>query len=469
MSRMRWVWLILWIGLNLALAQTSCEIKTTQTADKRPITGFGAASLEPFDRIITRLLVRYGIPGAALAVSKHGRLLLSRGYGWANVTTRQPVQPNSRFRLASLSKPITAVATLHLGEQLVAEGRYPNLESFLNARVLPLLNLRPINGKLGDPRLNQVTIRDLLQHSGGWNRNWAGDPLYRPTITPIAKALGKPETLSSPDLLQTMLSRKLQFAPGSRSVYSNVGYLMLGRVVEQLSGQKYPGYVREMLSGMGIYNLEPGHTNTPLPNEVRYYDFPGAPMTKSMLDSSKVSRPYGEFYLEAQIPNAGWIASAPELVQFVAVLQGERLEPSPISPNTLEAMLLRPTLKQYKNTPHYYGLGWGVRLPNTELEALKKSLTENGSSSPTKAKPKLNPSEITTRMESLGVYGLEWSHDGALAGTRTLLLRLPDGTTIAALFNSRPWRDWAFIAELRKSLINADKTVQYWPEYDCSG
>lgn len=463
---MRWIWILVLL-LGAAQAQGFCESKSGYLADGRPTVGFAAASLEPFDRVMFRLLLKYQMPGAALAVAHNGQLVLAKGYGWANQERHQPIEPGSRFRLASLSKPITAVAVLHLGEQLVNEGKYKNLEAFLSTKALPLISLKPLGGQLGDPRLAQITVRDLLQHSGGWNRNWAGDPLYRPTLSALARIANRPETLSGRELLEVLFSRKLQFAPGSYSVYSNAGYLLLGQVIEALSGQSYTDYVKSMLASMGIYTIEAGKTSAKaaLPGEVHYYDFPGAPLAKSMLDGSQVQRPYGEFYLESQSPNAGLVASAPDLVRFVSVLEGQRPQSSPLGPHALEAMLARPNLKQYLGTPHYYALGWGVRLPNTELDALKKAV-QNGGSNPAKSQ-KLNPSVINRRMQQLGVMGLEWSHDGALAGTRTLLLRLPDGTVVAALFNSRPWRDWAFIAELRKSLVNAAKAVGHWPEYDC--
>lgn len=403
---------------------------TTFGTPPKPLTGYSDKALEPFDRVMTRLLERYQIPGASLAVSKDGRLLLARGYGWADAEAGEPVRPDSLFRIGSLTKPITAVAVLHLGEQLVRQGRFPNLEAFLKAKVYGLLALEPYGGKLGDPRIESITVRDLLQHSAGWNRNVAGDPMFRPTLTYVARSLGMGEAMPVQPLIEYMLSRKLSFTPGTFSAYSNLGYAVLGQLIEYLSAQSYAAYLKGMLGQMGIHHITVGHTRLQdrLPGEVKYYDFPHAPLVQSVLDGSQVPRPYGEFYLEAHAANGGLVASAPELVKFVAVLEGHRPEASPISLEARKIMLERPALPQFNSSKVYYALGWSVR-------------------------PKEN--------------GLMWSHDGALAGTRTLLLRLPDDTVIAALFNSRPWNDWSFIADLKNSLLNAAQQVTRWPNYDC--
>ncbi|MDX2003642.1 MAG: serine hydrolase domain-containing protein [Meiothermus sp.] len=461
---------LLTVVLHCAAVAQTCVSAPPFALGGRPVTGYGGGALEPFDRVMARVLGRYKIPGAALAVAKDGRLVLSRGYGWADVAARQRVAPDALFRLASLSKPITAVAVLHLGEGLVAQGVYPNLESFLGEKALNLAGVTPFGGRLNDPRVRNITVRDLLQHSGGWNRNLAGDLPFRPTLTRVAKATGMPESMSPRALVAFGLSRRLNFAPGTRSVYSNVGYLALGRVIERVSGKGYGEYVQGMMADLGITEVGLARTALQLrqPGEVRYYDWAGAPPVKSIVDGSQTSRPYGEIYLEQLDAAGGLLASAPALVHFVASLEGLRSEVAPpVSREALEVMLHRPALPAYANSSRYYALGWGVRVPQAEVKAmLAESQHGNGTATPA-APRRLQPQQIVGRMNQLGVGGLEWSHDGTFAGTRTLLLRLSNGATIAALFNSRPYYDWRFIAELRQSLENAASAVVGWPEYDC--
>ncbi len=450
--------------MGWGLAQTICIPPAGTATPQHPLTGFAAASLEPYDRVMNRLLERYQIPGAALAVAKDGRLVLARGYGWADLRAKEPVQPDALFRLASLSKPITAVAVLHLGESLVFRGVYPDLNSFLSEKAFRLVRIPPYGGQIADPRLGEITLRDLLQHSGGWHRGWAGDPMFRPTLSEIARAMQRPEHLSSRELIGFMMSRRLQFAPGSRSAYSNLGYAVLGQVIEQLSGQPYETYVRTMLQPVGIYGVRAGKTRLQdrLSGEVRYYDFPKAPLVKSVLDGSLVNRPYGEFYLEAHTPNGGLVASAPDLVRFVVALEGLRGRPPILSREALEEMLRRPRLAQYNQTHRYYALGWGVRVPQPQPATPGPLAGVPGQGSSETRTPQKQPLVLTLPFDQL-----EWSHDGAFAGSRTLLLRLPGRVVLAALFNSRPWNDWSFIAELRRGLENATKAVQHWPDYDC--
>ena len=84
-------------------------------------TGTAGPGLESFDAIVLDILKTFEIPGASLALVRDGRLVLARGYGLADVDAGQPVEPTTRFLLASVSKSITAVTVL----KLVEEGRAP--------------------------------------------------------------------------------------------------------------------------------------------------------------------------------------------------------------------------------------------------------------------------------------------------------------------------------------------------------
>lgn len=129
-------------------------------------TGQFVPELEPYDRIVARIMRVHRIPGAAVAVARDGRLVYARGFGMADRLREVPVQPDSLFRIASLSKPITAVAVL----KLVEDGRLK-----LDARVFQdlLSGIEPHPPK--DPRMNEITVRDLLRHSGGFDRDRSGD------------------------------------------------------------------------------------------------------------------------------------------------------------------------------------------------------------------------------------------------------------------------------------------------------
>jgi len=269
------------LGLGLAIAQARAQAQTGQPAPR----------LAAFDQLVEGLLQKYDVPGAALAVVKDGRLVLARGYGLADKEQHQPVQPDSLFRIASLSKPFTSVAIL----TLVERGKLR-----LEDRAFALLGL----GKPSDPRLEKITIRELLQHAGGWDRETSFDPMFIPFRA--AKAVGAPAPASCETVIRYMLTQPLQSDPGTAYRYSNFGYCVLGRVIEKVSGQSYEAYVRSaVLAPIGITRMRIGHTlpGERAPGEVRYYDFPGAPLVRSVFPAhpGQVPQPYGGWHMKPQI------------------------------------------------------------------------------------------------------------------------------------------------------------------------
>src|SRR4051794_40534569 len=82
-----------------------------------PVSGAADPELAPFDALMKSFLTRHGVPGAALAVTRGGRLVYARGFGVADTARKTPVQPDALFRVASVSKPITAVAVMRLVER----------------------------------------------------------------------------------------------------------------------------------------------------------------------------------------------------------------------------------------------------------------------------------------------------------------------------------------------------------------
>lgn len=155
------------------------------------------------------------VPGGALAVVKDGRLVYAKGYGWADREKKAPVTPTSLFRIASVSKPITAVAVM----KLIEEGRLD-----LDARAFDIVRLPPVftKRKKPDPRSKRVTVRQLLQHTGGWDRDKSFDPMFRPVE--IAEAVGVPPPAPPEAVIRYMMGQPLDFAPGARYAYSNFDY-----------------------------------------------------------------------------------------------------------------------------------------------------------------------------------------------------------------------------------------------------
>jgi N-acyl-D-amino-acid deacylase len=251
-----------------------------------------------------------GIPAGELAVMKDGRLVLERGYGHADRAGKLPLPADAPFRLASLSKPITAAAIW----KLIRGGKLKP-----DTRLLEVLAVRPPRGRRRDPRWHDITIGHLLRHQGGWDREKAFDPMFRPLQ--IAEALGKPAPAGAEDIVRYMAGQPLQFDPGARTAYSNFGYCLLGRVIERVSGRKYIDYVRdEVLAPAGARGVELARTLPPArnPREPFYAD-PEMGRNALRPDSrERVPAPDGTFYIEAMDAHGGLIASAADYARFLS-------------------------------------------------------------------------------------------------------------------------------------------------------
>jgi N-acyl-D-amino-acid deacylase len=245
-----------------------------------PISGNAVAGMETYEQTVAALMQKYNIPGGAIAVVRDGKLFYARGFGYADRENNTPVQPDALFRIASVSKPITSAAIM----KLVGEGKLK-----LDDRVAPIIaDLTPATGSTVDPRWEQITIRHLLNHTGGWDRdkpNGGFDPIDRPLIA--AAAVGAPAPASSETLIRYMKGMPLDFNPGERHAYSNFGYIILGRVVERLSGMPYQDFVRaRVLQPVGAARTRQGksHLKDALPGEVKYY-VPGGFLNSVMVPS----------------------------------------------------------------------------------------------------------------------------------------------------------------------------------------
>jgi N-acyl-D-amino-acid deacylase len=385
-----------------------------------PMTGAPDPGMASFDRIIPELMRKYQIPGGAVAVMKDGRLVVARGYGFADREARQPVEPDSLFRIASLSKAITSATIL----KLVEERRLT-----LDSKAFQILNhLRPLAGARVDPRIHQITIRNLLQHSGGWDRDKSFDPMFR--SDEIAQTLAVPAPAKPDDIIRYMLGQPLQFTPGTMYAYSNFGYCVLGRIIEKVTGQSYEAYVRSnTLAPAGISCMRIGHTlaRERAPNEVRYYGYPGMGLARSVFPNQRqeVPSPYGGWYIEAMDSHGGWIASAIDLLRFIDEVDGRGNHRQLLTKPMIETMVAHPAPPLWVNSDNWYGMGWQVR--------------------------PVNP-------------GQNWWHTGSLDGTSTIMVRAYNGMAWVALFNSRPKNSDAFEGEVDSGLWKAIGGVTRWPE-----
>jgi len=168
----------------------------------------------PVDKIFKSFLRRWEIAGASVSIAKDGKLVFARGYGKADRENEIETQPFHLFRVASISKLITAVTIMSLEEEgrLDLDQKVFGVNGILNDSIY----LYP-----RDKRVFDITIRHLLTHSGGWTRRW-GDHMFIPHA--IAKFMEVPSPPDTETIVQFALAKKLHYTPGSYRVYSNLGY-----------------------------------------------------------------------------------------------------------------------------------------------------------------------------------------------------------------------------------------------------
>ena len=393
------------------------------------MTGTAGSGLEDIDRLMQHYLAEQRAPGASLAITDHGRLVYARGFGYADVGARQPVKPESLFRIASVSKPFTSVAIM----QLVDAGKLD-----LDTPVYQILDgyepyLRA--GAKYDQRQDKITIRYLLQHRGGWDRDVSFDGMFQSIR--FARSLGTKPPAGQTEIIRCMRGVPLDFDPGKRFAYSNFGYCLLGRVIEKLTGEKYVDYMKQhVLAPVGIHAMTIGssHLEGRKPNEVRYY----APYRDRSVFADNLRQwvpgPYGTFYLESMDSHGAWIASPTDLVRFASAFDDPDNSPL-LSAKSIHTMFERPPgLAGYDET-------W-----QTSLRVLRRRLADS-------AQPQ-------------GETVLEM-HGGSLPGTNTFLVRRKDGRDFAILFNSRETAVTdKIVMEARDQLNRAIDKITAWPDVD---
>lgn len=178
-------------------------------------------TIDAVDLAFTRWMKQHGVVRGTLAVAREDRLVLVKGYGGAH--------GEGRGLIASLSKAITGTCTVTLIQQGKLRFDAPLGE------LLP-----PRYGKPRDPRLRTVTIAQLLTHRTGWSRG-EGDPATGSTLSDALSRRAVTQTTMH-DLVPGVLRRKLEHEPGSTYAYTNASHLLLGIVIEGVTGQRYEDY-----------------------------------------------------------------------------------------------------------------------------------------------------------------------------------------------------------------------------------
>jgi N-acyl-D-amino-acid deacylase len=400
----------------LVLVGFSCGDSTPE-----PVTGTGLAAL---DGLVQEFLRQQEIPGAALAVVHQGRLVVAGGYGWANRGRSEPVRPDHLFRWASVSKPITAVAVL-----AAAEDGFLDLDEPAWNRLGPFLAL----GAPADRRVQDQTVAHLLHHTGGWNLyGHPTDPLFR--MREIADTLQVPLPPQAQDVVRWSAGQVLAFDPGTDWWYTNLAYIVLGRVLESASGMSYQDYVRHRVfapAGAARPQIGGIRREDRLEGEVEYASTPQSIWVSVLADDAgHLAEPaYGGVNLGGMDASSGWVASVVDLARLAVAIDGDPVVPDILSEASRAA--LRTSHGLAGRTA--YGAGFFVA---TASEAQGAGF------------------------DAVGFI----DHAGGMPGTNAYLHVRDDGIALALVANGAA--DGTAFDTLLRSLLREISRFESWPVHD---
>ncbi len=198
------------------------------------VEGTSVPALAAVDHTMQAFMKENGVRAAQLVVGKNGAIKLAHAYTWAEPGYRV-IRVSDRFLLASCSKMFLAAAV----QSLYDAGKLKP-----TTLVYPLL----VFSRPADPRSDQITMQQLLDHTAGYDASPTGsgfDPTY--SMRTIALALGLAQPVTKLEIAKYMYGRPLDFTPGAKSQSAYSGYLLAGAVIERVTGTPYFTYVRQTL------------------------------------------------------------------------------------------------------------------------------------------------------------------------------------------------------------------------------
>jgi D-alanyl-D-alanine carboxypeptidase len=339
------------------------------------------------DNVVAAFMSTYNVPGLSLAITKDENLAYVKAYGRAD--DRRQASATDLYRIASLSKPLTSVAIMRLVDEsrLSLDQRVFGAGAILGTRY----GTQPYR-----PGITDITVDQLLHHTGGGWTNDNADPMFT-----------NPEMSIGNLISWTLDNRPLTNSPGTSYAYSNFGYVVLGRVIEQVTGMPYAEAVRLLvLQPAGVRDMViAGNTLADrVPNEVQYY-------------SQGDGNPYA-FNVARMDAHGGWLASATDLARFLV-----RVDGLPGKMDILSADAIRLMTTGSAANPSY-AAGWSVNGPN-------------------------------------------WWHTGGLPGTATEQARTTSSGNFnfVILTNTRS-QSPAFVPDMDQLFWRALQATSAWPSYD---
>ena len=376
---------------NLAVTAAATTFPVLKALAQPQYGGSTGQQRGEMGRLAGQFRQQFGVPATSIAISRNGKFVYDAAVGMADRQHLVQAQQDSLFRIASVSKPITSVTIFTLIEQ----GKLNLTDKVFGPGAI-------FGIKYGKPPYKQsvadITVDQLLTHTcGGWP-NDDNDPMMHNDGWDHTKLI-----------TETIANQPLTNQPGTHWAYSNFGYCILGRVIEQITNQPYDAYVKaNILAPCGISTMQiaANKESQRAPNEVVYvgqYSEDPYKLNVTRMDS-----------------HGGWIASSTELVQFLNHVAGAPGIPALLKPATIKIM----TTPAPANPPGDArdARGWMVR--------------NNGAGN--------------------------WWHNGSLPGTTTIMVRTSTGFSWAGLCNTRSEPSNEINAALDQLMWNMVRTVPSW-------
>ena len=348
---------------------------------------FSGAEIDGISDVTDTFMTKHSVPGLSIAIAKDDRLVYARAFGVADKSTGAAVHTNSRFRIASVTKPITSAAIFKLVEQ----NKLKLSDTVFGSGGLlgTTYGTQPYK-----TNIDKITVQHLLEHTAGGWPNDGNDPMFRNT------------SFNHKQLITwTLDNRALDNAPGTNWAYSNFGYCVLGRIIEDATGQSYETWVQQnILAPCGISSMEiaGNKLSDRLPDEVVYY--------------YTAEDPYG-MNVTRMDSHGGWIGTATDVVRFAVRVDGFGGKPDILSSSSVNTMTTASTVRAS------YAKGWAVNADKN------------------------------------------WWHIGNLPGNTAVIVRTSGGMCWAALCNT--WkRDAGIEDDIDTMMWDITKKVSDWPGYD---
>jgi CubicO group peptidase (beta-lactamase class C family) len=363
------------------------------------------------EKTVNSFLKNWTIAGASVAIAKDGKLIYAHGFGFADTASKTETQPYSQFRIASISKMVTAVGIMKLQEEgkLSVNDKVFGPSGILNDEYY---------GEPKDKRVYDITVAELLSHEGGWSQRY-GDQMFMPLV--VAEKMNMKPPVDTKTIVKFVLTKRLQYTPGKSKAYSNLGYSILGLIIEKVSGMPYEEFcMKNILEPLGIYDMKLAG-NLPsdrAPFEVSYYEPREWNRKPSIYGTGEMVLPcYGGNDIRALGGAGAWLATAPDLMRLLLAVDGFDTRPDILNSESIHFMT--------DNQNGFAPVGW-------------KATILDGT----------------------------WWRTGSFPGSAGMMKRQSDGISWVVLFNSSAWNGpeiYSYISNMMNKVINK---MEPWPETD---